>query len=387
METRINCKPSLVDNVLSQIAKLSKRAEQTGFGGLTAEHVATVVNDTIDGRTFSAVIEIRGEVPKVNGWTFAARVEHGLNGNLVTKAPWTGEIAEAWRTVDARCEHCNLTRKRSVTYVITGETGETGEQRIVGSTCLEDFTRSTEVAKLLKFWAELDKLNCGDGEGSPGRVRVATVSEWLQATITVVRLDGFRSAKLERATKDVVANVLWPDRRAMAQDPEYAKRIRERRTPTEKDRADLAACLEWATTKAEIDTSDFWWNIRVLLKDGLVVPRFYGWVSGIVAAWHKELGVVRARAARVPSAHWGTVGKREVFEGELVHQVRLEGEYGVSTLCKFVTDAGQVIVWIASRCPDLNTGSRYAGKATVKSHSERNGEAQTKVTRAALSRA
>src|SRR6188474_1381037 len=76
-----------------------------------------------------------GEFPRANGWTFVAKIEHTVAGNLISCAP--GEtLDESYRTAKAHCDHCNTQRGRTETFVIRSPEGELKQ---IGRNCLADF--------------------------------------------------------------------------------------------------------------------------------------------------------------------------------------------------------------------------------------------------------
>ena len=95
------------------------------------------------------------------------------------------------------------------------------------------------------------------------------------------------------------------------------------------------------------------------------------------------------------SAHFGTIGKREVFTLTLEFMRELESEWGVTYLQKFRDAAGNVAVWFGSSTLDkwddatqtlqtVEIGQVVTVKATVKDHNEREGVKQTILSRVAL---
>lgn len=84
------------------------------------------------------------------------------------------------------------------------------------------------------------------------------------------------------------------------------------------------------------------------------------------------------------SVHVGEVGKRQVFENlTVIFKTETEGDYGVTTILKFVDAAGNVLTWFASGGKDYEKGDVVTLKATVKKFDEYKGVKQTVITRAA----
>ncbi len=178
-----------VDALRSRVAELNKRAERLGLPPVTytigevryveLEEWCPYTNRTRS--TLRALVDVafQGEAPRVDGWAFVARLEHTAAGNPMARAPMfeSDESVDlsGWATAGADCSHCRLDRKRKDTFLLQNEAGEL---RQVGSTCLEDFTRSTDAvaaAGLWLLWAELtrdledeDSEDFGFGAGGDG---------------------------------------------------------------------------------------------------------------------------------------------------------------------------------------------------------------------------
>jgi hypothetical protein len=92
-----------------------------------------------------------------------------------------------------------------------------------------------------------------------------------------------------------------------------------------------------------------------------------------------------ATTAKV-SEYVGAVGERKSFEGALEFVTGWDTAYGYTTLLKFVTDDGAVLVWKASKTSisRFDIGKRYTVLGTVKAHTEYRGNKQTQITRCKL---
>ena len=71
-----------------------------------------------DRVTEMARVVVSGEALRINGWEFAAKVEHIEEGNIIAAADRSAEIPARFRTAPCVCEHCNLKRRRIATYLL-----------------------------------------------------------------------------------------------------------------------------------------------------------------------------------------------------------------------------------------------------------------------------
>jgi hypothetical protein len=81
--------------------------------------------------------------------------------------------------------------------------------------------------------------------------------------------------------------------------------------------------------------------------------------------------------------HLGTVGEKHDFGTVVVDFVRtIDGYYGQTTLTKFLTEEGDLLVWFRSgNKTDLTQGQKIKLSGKVKKHDSYNGRKQTVLTR------
>ena len=77
----------------------------------------------------------------------------------------------------------------------------------------------------------------------------------------------------------------------------------------------------------------------------------------------------------------GTVGKREEFTVTVKRIIECETRYGFSDLYIMEDSSGNVLKWFTSSFCEMEQGSTYNIKATVKDHSEYNDVKETMLTR------
>lgn len=94
------------------------------------------------------IVEAEGTA-KLNDWEFIASVEHTSKGNIFSKAMTNVEIPDRYRTMNPTCEHCNSNRQRKSTFIVHNTV--TGEFKMVGNSCLKDFTFGLSVAAATWF--------------------------------------------------------------------------------------------------------------------------------------------------------------------------------------------------------------------------------------------
>jgi hypothetical protein len=168
------------------------------------------------------LLTVVGETPKINGWTFAATIQHEEAGDLLRTCPGVeGLLPLRYRRADTQCEHCAKDRRRNDTYVLFHV--ESGEWKQVGRSCLADFLRTTSpnaMAEWAEVIASLDSdISAYEYDSSEGNARQTLyfgVQRLLAQVRCIVRQDGWCSRGEARASSSpklasVDQALLWFD--------------------------------------------------------------------------------------------------------------------------------------------------------------------------------
>jgi hypothetical protein len=401
-----------VAGVEEALTKLNKRAARKGlpllswsWGKAFAEVVWMPANqafrsgveildrssqgESVKVRAVRVPLTIVGATPKYQGWTFVAALQH-LDGENIIRSVEGAEIPAKYRTSGPACDHCKVSRRRNDTYVLRHVDGDHVQ---VGSTCIGDFLGSDKAGKIADT-ATLLADACaiaGDDEegfGSCGP-RPYLASEFLAYVAWEVEALGWVSRTAARdhggmATADHAWELMTDGR----------ERSKCNAKPTAEHAALADAALAWAEglTDAEVDAakSDYLHNLRAASRTGLVTHRTAGIIGSTVIAYQNYLGKERARKERaaMPKAdiHVGTIKQRLTTTARLEFVTGYETQYGYTTVLKFRTLDGALLVWKAS---STDVGRDDAGKlynvtGTVVKHDIFRGEYQTLVNRCKL---
>ena len=143
----------------AKIEKLNKRARRLGMAPIVVaeigEEFATHrkrIRDPFGGPSQVQEVTVRfvmvtviGQTPRIDGWDFAATVQHEEGGNLLRTCPGFDTLLPLqYRQADTQCEHCARDRRRNDTYILFN--AQSGTWKQVGRSCLADFLRTTRPA-------------------------------------------------------------------------------------------------------------------------------------------------------------------------------------------------------------------------------------------------
>ena len=415
----------------SRMARLQKRAAKLNVGSVGFEEVGT--EEWREGENINSgsttyykpgevmdvrvtvptgrvrivhLIRVFGEAPKLAGWEFVAVVQHLRNdsgeaiGNILRIVPGCEKkVPEKYRNAETWCDHCKTSRRRIDTFVVMNEAGETKQ---VGRNCLVDFLGHASpeayarMAEYLLDASELGRMAEGDGFGGGRGELMADLNEVLVKTSAVIRLHGWVSRKTamtygKNSTSNTVSNWIF-DRKFDAKKEGLKIEERDREMATE--------CQEWMEVLPVENVSDeYRYSLALLGRANIIPMRNMGLACSAVSAMMRDKDREIARRAKLDmhkgSKFVGEVGARIEFDATLEWTFQFEGNFGVTTLYKFLDAEGNLVVWFASSpfCPgpvspdrdepneEIEVGQRVKIMGTIKKHEERDGIKQTIVTR------
>lgn len=390
--------------------RATKQAQKVGCALPTVDVLGTTLMSWYSfkmHRTLHAlarVVRVTGSRPKFEGWRFVARIETVVAAegdtppkSYVYTAP--GELVPAeQRTRGNWCDHCATKRNRVSTFILRHDDGRYAS---VGSTCLSDFLGGMDPQRIALYAQFMEVLDTSagtedfdlDAAGCGARGALVEDTEVvIRAAIAAVDEFGWISTKdFRTSTRDRVSTFIWGLATSDQEKEVHAKLTL--RAESEAVRREALAAIEWAKNLPahEVHRSDYLFNLHTSVDTGIVTQRALGIVVSLVTAYRRalELDIKRAkgRESLQGSQFVGTVKERREFTATLIWLREIQGQYGTTTLFKFLTDDGNVLVWFASGSADrpqlkvLEQGSKYNFRGTIKVHETRDEVKQTGITR------
>lgn len=374
-------------------AKINARATKRGFTGRlevtgTPREISETDEAGLNRTRLVYDVEIAGEAPSYNGWTFLAAVdaiETATGADFILRtAPGVDESGVDRTALAAgRCEHCNTVRaNRRYTYLVRHT--ETGEIRQVGSTCIKDFTGWA--GRPVFIWAddvadELHEFLGGFASSGPEYTPETVVA----AAWAISRRFGWvpASATFGRSTRDLVSSYLYGTSRA----------DRELRADVAADVAEAAgmgATIVTSLLEGLTDAGDYVANLKVCLRAASVSHRHLGITVSAVTAYERMIGdrVQRqtAEKTRKESAYAGEIGQKLTITGTVTRLKPIEQHYGYTptTSMLVIIESGTTVAktfTAAAWAWDVAQGDEITITGTVKAHEEFNDIKETVLTR------
>ena len=318
-----------------------------------------------------------------------------VGGNIFAKALSDAEIPEAYRTMKPICEHCNSNRTRKSTFIIRNT--ETGEFKMVGKSCLMDFTNglsaSTAVwfASLKEIFTEAENapISCGWTE------RYYSTRRILQYTAETIRHFGYsKTENTGDSTKDRMfrfylvdmGQTRWMHEDLITETKNLMHQVKfnaESKEATEM----VNNALNWILNQEA--TNDYMHNLKTVCSLADCHSGRFGLLVSLFPTFNRELEVQAQREAKIKaeskSEHQGQVGSKLTVEVESVKCVTSwESTYGyhptVTYVWKIVDKQGNIYTWKTSKWMDEQNPPKTI-KGTVKEHKIFREIKQTELTR------
>ena len=311
-------------------------------------------------------LSIEGEIIRNGNYSVVAKIEHLDGSNIV--AAFSDEANPAWTKLKPHCDHCNGNHGQRITFIVRGEDGT---EKQVGRTCLKDYCgidpQGVGIAKQLSdliLGLDVERYDF-DVRPVPTAYETARI---LALAIKVRKEQGYRSSGESRSNKDVMLG--------RAKETLTAKELAEGAAlATEIDAVDDGAAMKNLLN-----------NTQALVRGGYCKESHFGYLAYAPVAYERYVEWKRKNdereasknRERTSSDYIGEVGERVTVDvAEMNLLTSWENDYGYTFLYKIVDVLGNVLIWYSSKCVD----PMKRLKASIKSHSERDGVKQTIVTR------
>lgn len=394
----------------SRFAKLQKKAEKLGVGGAIGYRIIQEKEIWIDngndiigfcGKKIRAYeIEVFGNAPKYEGWTFIGRLEHDqVIGTIVRSAPGETVPSKYYEAEHTNCDHCKTKRFRKDTFILKHENGT---YKQVGRQCIKDFLGHEKPERIAQFFTYLYQIEDmaeeyeGMSESGGERYEYFDLTGWLAHTCSAIRAYGWLSKTKAKetdfalSTSDIVGNIFYK--------PSRLKKDYKEMEITDADIQEAKDSIEWVVEKFKDKEgymmSEYELNIYKIAKAGLVDYWKGGFASSIILYVRKEKGLLEEREiARKTSEYYGEVGTRVTVEQlVLTFKTSFDTQYGTTHLYKFKKEQ-YTFVWFSSNSMGEYINNEFVEYAIgdvfnitgrIKKHEEYRDVKQTVLTRCKL---
>ena len=373
---------------------------------------------TDESGNYRLEIEVETEPAQIADWEVCGMLTATDEGYLLSSCGTAlpAEQLEKYKDRGGDCDHCKMSRTRKATYILKHVSS--GEVKVVGSSCVEDFSADLTADGMVNYaesltgfeeeLLDLEEELSGRGGRGMGNAMAVAIPKFLAYVRAAIRVHGWLSkAKANEFGGDPTSKIAWeamevchrlsamiesdvPERDLASGDDQPEIRVfkqlkKDGLIPTKEDEAKAEADVkevEDFLLGATVALSDYEANVKVALNQGFTFERNVG-ITASICAMADRIRMDRIRKAERESGlneYMGTVGEREVFRLKCLFVKDIEGNYGVSHLHIFADPQGRRAKWFGSGAP-LAVGSIYDLLATVKNQDEYQGRKNTLLSR------
>ena len=381
-----------VEKKLNHIAKKCKKHGNDFTFSIEGEEIREIQHedDLVAGHYKFILVNVEGTA-KINDWECIAVLEINKVGNIIRRINTEIDIPERFKTSENICEHCNSNRSRKNLYVIHNVV--TDEWKQVGGSCLKLYTNGLNMEYVAAYLDGITELEENDGlVGGCGGQKYYEVGSVIGRAVEIINQTGYFSSQAGLPTKTLVSTIVcdkWGHgvdevNKLLAIHKFAEVYFRNSDFYKEETNETVSKIIEYYMGLE--DNSEFVHNVQVMLKEGYVASKNFGFLCYLPEGYAKHIQreIEKAKRLEEKSEYFGEVGKR--YKDQKISCVELlsswYNDYGVTRLYKIVLEGGFVLTWKSSKdidCEDDEVPDTIT--FTVKAHSEYKGKNQTEVTR------
>ena len=377
-----NSLPKLEDYV----ATLNKRCVKNGLPVL--DIVQTGRREDVDADTQIVTVwltvEVVGQMPKINGWDFVARIEHEPEiGNIVRTVPGQ-TVPNEYLTAAGNCDHCNTKRSRKDTFVVRNT--QTGEYKQIGRQCIRDFIGYASPDAMV-WWFDIERgLNEESREWNGTAVSdLYQVTTIVRLAMSVIDMNGYVSRAKADETNRTATSTIMGTCFSRPTDKNAQEFIRNTWNNSVQFEEKTAQIVEWVKgwDVATQNKSEFNHNLFLFATKNLCRSRDFGFIAYLPIMFQKEMEP-KEEAAKKSNEHLGVVGEKFATIATIVRIDVIQGAYGCTDIIKLEDAAGNSLVWFSSNKSQYDVGTTVTISGRIKDHTDYKGRKQTNVTRCKL---
>ena len=395
--------PSCYRGMVSyKLDKILKRAAKKGMDGLLTYEISDtyVVEskskmDEVPIKKSLIDVSVKGEVPKINGWTFVGKLTHDGIGDFVTVLAAPGmTVPIEYRKSTGSCDHCTRIRYRKDTFVISKD----GKFMEIGRSCLKDFFPTINIEWVVNYFKYVDdmlKSGAFDDYGSGSRNKkfhpTSDLELILMVTNAVIRKDGWMSGTaakkiMENDPDAHVSPTSWEIESKVALKCGLRSKYKNEKelVLTDKDAEIAPKVIDFVRNEMyDSGDNDYVYNMKNFFSANEVELRYIPFIASAVPAYTRSLEKeAEMKIKKKVSNYVGTVSEKITADVEVTGSKYVNGHYGSSLLVKMVDDSGNTFTTFYSGHKfEPEIGDKFTIKGTVKAHKEFKGWKSTMLTR------
>jgi len=355
-----------------------RKVNQQEGGWYDIDSISDQFEDTGVRREFINV-EIEGEAPKYNGWTFVATLspiptDDGIFNQIRSIPGNTITIPNDYKTRVGDCDHCGYNRRRNETFVVAHENGDI---KMVGSSCIKDFLGHSNPHNIGAFFELLFSFDSfigsdGDYYGGDSIAREYSLLKFLEVAAAIIDKYGWLAKS--KAKPDEVSTACRLSQYFLGvKNTDNSSKI----VVTDENKILASSTLNWLKSLNDSE-NDYLYNLFLIGKCQHITVKSFGLAASAISAY------LRANAPKpinrgINSKYIGNIKDKIDIEVDVTSIRCVLGSFGLTNIHTMYDDNDNCYIWFCTGKP-LEFG-RQRIKGTIKAHSEYNGIKQTTLNR------
>jgi hypothetical protein len=343
---------------------------------------------SIKGITEYTKIIFTGEAPTLDEWKVIAKINHKKteNGyeNRIELASLESDDLKQLEQIETfhktpHCDHCETSRFRKSTFILKHV--DTSEVVQVGSTCVEDFVRSSSLSSVLHYFSTLEFIRGNEDQSKPTETEhtysAISLKDLIKITYLTISEYGFlnkRDAESagERTSSAIVFSILND---TDLPDTETSFITKEMISSCEAEEIYTYITSELPSQPMNGFTA----NLINATKSGTVnignrysIALIVGAIGGYLNKKEKEKSKKIAEA-KFTKEHFGLIGQRSTYTLVFLDCKSEQNEYGVKETYFFTDLKYRKFKWVCwGNKPEIDfiKGNKYTIKGTISKHED-----------------
>ena len=381
---------SMAKDICRKISRITKKCEKNRvpYTFNVGDPYTKIVN--VDDKTFEvSLVDLNLDVMfKLNGWNSLGLVQR--KDGIVQCYFNDANLIAQYKDTDFHCDHCHKNVYRNSITVLENESGE---RKVVGTSCVKEFTSGLDgnlIAEVSEYMRVLEEKSSDlksiiDGEKYAGEffesngVRTYDVVNIVSSAKRIIDQYGFEPSGSMNATWKFIMS-------------EYD------RTKVE---SEAINAIEWIKSLSEEDVnrSSYLFNLRQIVDAGYCTTRHFGFLASLIPSYRKSeyKRLLDAKNSDVKvSEYVGNVGDKISVKVTYTNTHVYNTQFGVSYIHLFMDNDGNIFKWSTgtglrftvndnhinhTQQYSLDKGSIVQLSGKIKAHDEYHNYKQTVLTR------
>ncbi|MGE5862251.1 MAG: hypothetical protein ACM31H_00625 [Nitrososphaerales archaeon] len=311
---------------------------------------------------------------KYGNYEFLGTIDHSEGFNVVKVIPGK-EIPKYFWESDCSCDHCNVNRYRTETFVFKSGS----DYKKVGRTCLKEFFGIDPIKEIEFFESVYSTVNVySESEfGGLSDALVFSSVNMVALALGLINDFGYVSKKMamesdKEPTSSLMASVLFPgnNKDSIEFSQKYINKINGLVEKAE-------SIITWGQKHFVNPNNEYEFNMKNILDTKIVSTKLFGYLISIIPTHYKA---TVEKSDKLESNYIGSVGDKIVISVKISNVIACDSYYGTTYIHKMSDVTGNVLVWMTNK-QVFDANSEVTIKATIKEHTEYNGTKQTTVLR------